>query len=236
MHGPRAWIQTGYSMKITTAKFSVDAYPEGTNAFTAYKVLASNQPVPGKRRKQIWEALHPEEKPKLEVAQRDPLQDVSHGGSRPHPLNFAAATAEAIGQSKATTNRAVARAEALGDEVLDKVVNTSLDSGVELDALAKMDAPERAVLVERAAAGEKVSARTPDAPVKPSNAPARNLPMRLYKAVHDMVHGLGFKDVNALIEAIAELPELTQAEQSTLDDALDIFLSIADVFPAEAKM
>lgn len=38
-------------MKNTTAKFSVDAYPAGANAFTAYKVLASNQPVPGKRRK-----------------------------------------------------------------------------------------------------------------------------------------------------------------------------------------
>lgn len=38
-------------MKNTTAKFSVHAYPAGTNAFTAYKVLASDQPVPGKRRK-----------------------------------------------------------------------------------------------------------------------------------------------------------------------------------------
>ncbi len=55
--------------------------------------------------------------------------------------SFAAATAEATGQSKATTNRAIARAEAIGDEALTKVINTSLDSGVELDALAKQDAP-----------------------------------------------------------------------------------------------
>ena len=92
-----------------------------------------------KRRKQIWEALHPEERqvaqaaPPVEIKQRGHAQDQS----------FAAATAEATGQSKATTNRAIARADALGEETLAQVANTSLDSGVELDALAKLDAPER---------------------------------------------------------------------------------------------
>lgn len=193
------------------------------------ELTASQRTAFTKRRKQIWEALHPVG----QVAHVAPPV-AKHG--RTQEKAFAAATADATGQSKATTNRAIARADAIGDEALAKVANTSLDSGVELDALAKLDAPERAELVARAAAGEKVSARHQEAPVKPSNAPQRNLPMRLYKAVHDMVHGLGFKDVNALIEAIAALPELTQAEQSTLDDALDVFVSIADVFPAEVKV
>lgn len=65
-----------------------------------------------------------------------PISDVDSLGRVKSPQQtqgFAAATAEATGQSKATTNRAIARAEALGDEALAKVVNTSLDSGVELD-------------------------------------------------------------------------------------------------------
>ena len=48
--------------------------------------------------------------------------------------------------TKRSINQHIARADALGDEALAKVVNTSLDSGVELDALAKLDAPERAEL------------------------------------------------------------------------------------------
>lgn len=195
------------------------------------ELTASQRTSYTKRRKQIWEALHPEE---IRVAQAAPVE-IGYGKPPVRPTGFASATAESTGQSKATTNRAIARAEALGDDTLTKVVNTSLDSGVELDALAKLDAPERAQLVERAAAGEKVSARTPATPVKPSNAPARNLPMRLYKAVHDMVHGLGFKDVESLIEAIVDLPELTKAEQSTLDDALDIFMSIGELVPRAAE-
>lgn len=195
------------------------------------ELTAAQRTAFSKRRKQIWEALHPDE---IAVAHVAPPQSQSPM-ARPQTQGFAAATAAATGQSKATTNRALARADAIGDEALAKVVNTSLDSGVELDALAKLPAPERAQLVERAAAGEKVSARTPATPVKPSNAPARNLPMRLYKAVHDMVHGLGFKDVESLIEAIVDLPELTKAEQSTLDDALDIFMSIGELVPRAAE-
>ena len=89
----------------------------------------------------------------LQVAQATPPV-IGYALPPPQTQGFAAATAEATGQSKATTNRAIARADALGDEALTKVANTSLDGGVELDALAKMDAPERAVLVKRAAAGE----------------------------------------------------------------------------------
>ena len=199
------------------------------------ELTASQRTGYTKRRKQIWEALHPSEKSIGATCATTPSVSVRGRVGEGRPEGFAAATAEATGQSKATTNRAIARADALGDEALTKVVNTSLDSGVELDALAKMSAPERAVLIERAAAGEQVSARTPAAPVKPSTAPARTLPMRLYKAVHDMVHGLGFADVKSLIEAIADLPELTNTEQSTLDDALDVFMSIGEMVPALPK-
>jgi len=115
-------------------------------------------------RKQIWEALHPvqtsldvgkvlpydanddPENDDIEVGNLFPPQVSAHGGARPQTKGFAASTAEATGMTKRSINQHIARADALGDEALAKVVNTSLDSGVELDALAKLDAPERAEL------------------------------------------------------------------------------------------
>jgi len=100
----------------------------------------------------------------LEVGQAVPLQVSTHGGARPRTKGFAAATAAATGQSKRTTSRALANANALGIDTLNKLANTSLDSGVELDALAKLPPEQRTGLVERAAAGERVSARLVAAP------------------------------------------------------------------------
>ena len=68
-----------------------------------------------KRRKAIWEALHPGGK--LEVAQVAPPQDAAHGGA-------------VTGESKRRINEHLARAEALGDD-LPRVAGTSLDKGVE---------------------------------------------------------------------------------------------------------
>lgn len=80
------------------------------------------------RRKAIYEELHPETK---------------HGGNAGGPCgqfvhtakaDFASATADATGKDERTVRRAVARGEALGDD-LGAVTGTSLDKGVELDAL-----------------------------------------------------------------------------------------------------
>ena len=49
-----------------------------------------------------------------------------------------------------------ARADALGDTTLDKITGTSLDTGVEMDALAKLPEPARAELIDRAVAGNIV--------------------------------------------------------------------------------
>ena len=65
---------------------------------------------------------------------------------------FAAATAEVTGESKRAINLNVARAEAIGDDLL-RLTGTSLDKGVELDALARLPEPERKELIERAVAG-----------------------------------------------------------------------------------
>lgn len=162
--------------------------------------------VATKRRKQIWEALHPA--PKVQVAQVEP-PEIGYRKPPPQDKAFASATAEATGQSKATTNRALARADALGDETLKAVVGTSLDKGVELDALAKMPAEERAELVSKAAAGEVVTARKPDS--KPKSTHTVD-PITLA-----MIRGMLDQDLSAF---------LTYVEKSGVRSAVQLFLQV----------
>lgn len=103
------------------------------------------------RRKEIYEALHPETK--QHVAGGKARQD-----SASDKLSFAAQTSRATGRDKRTVERDAARGEALGDD-LKRVANTSLDKGVEIDALAKLDKPAREEIIKKAEKGEKVSAR-----------------------------------------------------------------------------
>lgn len=102
------------------------------------------------RRKEVWEALHPE----LSAESADKLR------GRGRPISFASDTMDKTGESDRRTREHLARAEALGPD-LHAVIGTSLDKGVELDALKDMDADERHALIERARAGEVVSAREP---------------------------------------------------------------------------
>jgi ParB-like chromosome segregation protein Spo0J len=71
---------------------------------------------------------------------------------------FATATAAITGAAERTIQRGVARARALGPELLQRIAGTSLDSGVELDALAALAPKRREELIDRAARGEQVSA------------------------------------------------------------------------------
>ena len=75
------------------------------------------------------------------MAQLAPPQVASHGGARPQTKSFAAETAAITGESKSQVNRHVAHAEALGDDI-DRLTGTSLDKGVEIDALAKLPESE----------------------------------------------------------------------------------------------
>lgn len=83
-----------------------------------------------KRRKEIWEALHPE--PSVDYGQEDGWEEMG-GKSFPTHLetdaagrkktpqqtkSFAAATADVTGQTKRAINLSVARAEAIGDDLL----------------------------------------------------------------------------------------------------------------------
>ncbi|MHB8822207.1 MAG: ParB/RepB/Spo0J family partition protein [Pseudomonadaceae bacterium] len=118
-----------------------------------------------KRRKEIWEARNPE----IAVAQVEPSQSGSPM-ARPQEKGFAADTAAVTGEAKSSVNRHVSRAEALGDDLLE-VTGTSLDKGVELDALKAMPEPERKELIQKAKAGENVTARKQqEAPLRASEA------------------------------------------------------------------
>lgn len=100
------------------------------------------------RRKEIWEAIHPE-------TARNPRSSGGRGN-----IGFPEDTERSTGESKRRTQEHLSRAEALGPD-LHAVVGTSLDKGVELDALKELSPEERRELIERAKAGEQVSARFP---------------------------------------------------------------------------
>ena len=96
------------------------------------------------RRKAAYEAVHPETK-----------QGGARRGSSSQPENWkkdrsTVEIASKTGRSVGAVARHATRAKALGAD-LDRVAGTSLDKGAELNALAKMPAPERTLLISRAA-------------------------------------------------------------------------------------
>lgn len=136
-----------------------------------------------KRRKQIWEALHPETG-----------KTVSTLGGRGNS-SFAADTCTSAGLSMQAVNQHLARAEALGDDLV-QVAGTSLDEGVELDALKTLPITERQALIARARKGEMVSARKPKARLNLSieyldvNDGAFSLARTIVQRNRDLAHAL----------------------------------------------
>lgn len=113
-----------------------------------------------KRRREIWAALHPDAGGPSCPTGRRPDGKFGDGQQQ-----FSADTATVTGESKRDINRHLARADALGDD-LAAVTGTSLDKGVELDALKTLPEPERHELIVRAQTGEVVSARKPMARIR----------------------------------------------------------------------
>jgi N6-adenosine-specific RNA methylase IME4 len=112
-----------------------------------------------KRRKAIYQQLHPETAHGAIGNGREKSRQVGDSSSDKKINRFTQATAAATGTGERTIQRDAARGEKLGEDVLKRVVGTSLDKGEELDALAKLSDKRRESLVERAIAGEAVTAR-----------------------------------------------------------------------------
>ncbi len=184
------------------------------------EMTASQRAQAIKRRKAIWEALHPAE---IQVGKICP-PEIGYGKPPPQEQGFAAETAAVSGESKRAINQHLARAEALGDD-LPRVAGTSLDKGVELDALAKLPEADRAELIERAQAGEKVSARdAAPAPVKHPRdtplTPSMRLQMALLHGIDQMLAKAGVETVEEFVEQIMALPV---RERDFMADQLDAF-------------
>lgn len=110
------------------------------------------------RRKAIYEELHPETRPTSEGGEGRRKETRRHFGDESVADRFSKQTASATGKSERTVQREAERGEKLGADA-GRVAGTSLDVGDELDALVKLPAEKRADLIDRAAKGEKVSAR-----------------------------------------------------------------------------
>lgn len=186
-----------------------------------------------KRRREIWEALHPVKAQRFESVfealgvdegaeiQVEPVVPPEIGYCQPPPQtkSFAAETADASGMTKQAINRHLARADALGDD-LDKVTGTSLDKGVELDALKAMPPEQRAPLIERAQAGECVSARDTSKPASPILTPSMRLQMALMHGIGRALESAGVKTAEELVAQIMALPV---RERDFLANQLDVF-------------
>ena len=182
------------------------------------ELTAAQRASATKRRKQIWEALHPES----QVGQLVPPEKYKVGNKCPpfQTQGLAAETESATGQSKRHTNRAISRADALGDEALGKVANTSLDSGVELDALAKLPLPIRSELIDRAAAGENVSARAPIKPTESTSKEARNLTLSIMRGIRSVLDDTNVLSIGELWDSFKKIRN--NISQDELDDLAEI--------------
>lgn len=93
-----------------------------------------------KRRKEAYEALHPETRRGVAGA------EAKHGRANDN-LSFAEATASATGADLRTVQRDAARGEKVDDAALDLVKNTKLDTGAYLDRLKTVPREEQAKTV-----------------------------------------------------------------------------------------
>ena len=203
-----------------------------------------------KRRKEIWEALHPVrqrfdsgfdalgtvEGAMTEAEERQQVEPVippvaKHGHAQ--EKSFAAATADASGMTKQAINRHLARAEALGDD-LDKVTGTSLDKGVELDALKAMTPEQRAPLIERAQAGEKVSARAAPAQQPAPAHTTTSLIAALQSTMQYLLDSMGCESVGEVIVLIDAAFGAENPEDAALYAVLDLFQAVGHLEPAGA--
>jgi ParB family transcriptional regulator, chromosome partitioning protein len=108
------------------------------------------------KRKQIYEALYPQTAHGGDRKSSRRIGDLKRRGTG---KRFTKATAEATGRPERTIQRAARQGEKIGPEELERIANTSLDKSVELEALAARAPEERKALIDRAVAGEAVSAR-----------------------------------------------------------------------------
>ncbi len=108
-----------------------------------------------RRRQEIWEEMHG---PAKAASGRAGAKAQGKEVQVNEISAFTTETAKNSGKSQRSIQIAAQRGRELGPDI-QRIVGTSLDKGVEMDALAKLPEKERENLISRAESGEKVSAR-----------------------------------------------------------------------------
>jgi ParB family chromosome partitioning protein len=111
-----------------------------------------------KQRKALYEEEHPETKRGSAGGRAKAGRGAKSQNATEQTPAFIDAHAKQTGRHRATIAREISEAEKIGDDVMKRIVGTSLDKRSEITALAAMDELERQEIVDRAVAGEKVSA------------------------------------------------------------------------------
>lgn len=161
-----------------------------------------------KRRKEVWEEINGPAKAvggRASAAAQGKTVDQANAKSA-----FATATAKSSGKSLRAVQMSAQRGEVLGSD-LTKIAGTSLDKGVEMDALIKMKEPERKKIIERAVSGEHVSARPSQKKFEPKTD-AERLAVDLHKwlgatrsiEVVNRLRTISYTDLNAALRDVVE--------------------------------
>jgi hypothetical protein len=192
----------------------IEAFVEDCDGLTAelmtidenllrYELTQAQQVLAIKRRKEIWDLLgRPDER--QVAARRSPVVRSRETSPRGHAQAraFAADTSQRTGKAKSYINAQIARGQVLGTMNLHAIIGTSLDSGPEMDALVTKPEPERNRLIQRAKAGEKVTARS-----VPTAGGEVHLPHLIDKLLHDFAALAKHATPRAVAEAMANHPQ-----------------------------
>jgi ParB family transcriptional regulator, chromosome partitioning protein len=156
------------------------------------------------RRKEIYEALNPETRAGVAGAvASNRAQGKGDASEKLSLASFSEATASATGLNKRTIELHVARAKALGEDA-DKIAGTSLDKGVEIAVLAKMPKAERAPIIAKAAAGEKVSARAVTAKPPDDDEPTAESMFAVLRPQLERASHVEIRKLRSLINAFSK--------------------------------
>jgi ParB family transcriptional regulator, chromosome partitioning protein len=111
-----------------------------------------------KQRKALYEDEHPETKRGSAGGRAKASKGAKSQNATERTPAFIDAHAKQTGRHRATIAREISEAAKIGDDMMKKIIGTSLDRPSEITALAAVDKQERQEVVDRAVAGEKVSA------------------------------------------------------------------------------
>lgn len=178
-----------------------------------------------RRRKEIYEAIHPETRHGQNQHTRSPQNEDSSDSAE----RFTRATAKATGVSEKVVQRDACRGEKIAEDALRDVKGTTLDRGAELDAMKTLPPEDQRRLAAEAKAGKAVSARAETTSAGPDVAQAvRWIAAKLITLSGDdgemlqrHLHLARNVRIGRLVEAVARAEKAAARRQRTTRSATD---------------